>query len=79
MPVKEAVVRARVDQKLKEDSELILRELGLSPAEAIRMFFTQITLRRALPFAVTLNVEDNSDLLLPRAKRQSALASLYDD
>jgi len=79
MAIKEAVVRARVDVKLKKDSESILRQLGLSPTEAIRMFFTQITLRRGLPFAVSLQTDDNDDLLLPRAKRQSAMDSLHDD
>lgn len=81
MPIKEAVVRARVDQKLKADSEAILRQLGLSTTEAIRMFFTQVTLRRGLPFAVSLQAADeaNADLLLPKSKRQSAIDSLYDD
>jgi hypothetical protein len=37
MAVKEAVVRARVDKKLKHDSETILRRLGISQTEAIRM------------------------------------------
>lgn len=79
MPVKEAVVRVRVDEKLKRDSALILRQLGLSPTEAIRMFFTQITLKRGLPFPVTLEKGAGDDLLLPRAKRQAAIDSLYDD
>ena len=81
MAIREAVVRARIDQKLKDDSESILRQLGLSTTEAIRMFFTQITLQRGLPFAVTLqpDSEANSDLLLPRAKRQAALDVLDED
>lgn len=79
MAIKEAVVRARVDEKLKKESEAILRQLGLSPTEAIRMFFTQITLRRGLPFAVSLQTDENEDLLLPRAQRQKAIDSLYDD
>ena len=79
MPVKEAVIRARVNGKLKKDSEAILRKLGLTPNDAIRLLFTQITLRKGLPFEVSLQASPNDDLLLPRAKRQSALNSLYDD
>ena len=75
---KEAVVRARVDARLKRDSEDILRQLGLSQTEAIRMFFTQIVRRRGLPFQVVLESEDNDDLLLPRPKRQAAIDSLHD-
>lgn len=81
MAVKAAIVRARVDQKLKRDSEAILRKLGLNTTEAIRMFFTQVTLKRGLPFPVSLQPEDtaNADLLLPKAKRQAVIDSLYDD
>ena len=76
MATKEAVVRARVDERLKRDSEDILRQLGLSQTEAIRMFFTQIVRRRGLPFSVTLQSDDNDDLLLPRSKRQATIDSL---
>lgn len=78
MPVKEAVVRARLDATLKRDSEAILRQLGLSQTEAIRMFFAQIVHRRGLPFQVTLQPDDNDDLLLPPKKRQAAIDSLHD-
>jgi DNA-damage-inducible protein J len=78
MAVKEAVVRARVDEKLKRDSEVILRRLGISQTEAIRMFFSQVVLRKGLPFAVSLQSGDSDDLLLPRAKRQAAIDAVYD-
>jgi len=50
-----------------------LRRLGISQTEAIRMFFFQVVLRKGLPFAVSLESEDNDDLLLPRAKWQVAI------
>ena len=37
------------------------------------MFFSQVALRKGLPFAVSLQNEDNDDLLLPRAKRQAVI------
>lgn len=79
MPVKETYVRARVDASLKEDSELILDRLGLTTAEAIRIFLTQVRLRKGLPFSVDLPPGDNDDLLLPNSVRQAALDSVYDD
>lgn len=81
MSAKEAVVRARVDQKLKKESEVILRRLGLTTTEAIRMLLAQIKLRGGLPFQVVLDSATavNDDLLLPVAKRKSAIDSLYDD
>jgi DNA-damage-inducible protein J len=78
MPVKETYVRARVDTRLKRDSELILHELGLTTTDAIRIFLLQVRRHKGLPFDLRLK-EDNSDILLPTAIRQSALDSVYDD
>jgi DNA-damage-inducible protein J len=78
MAVKESYVRARVDNRLKRESELILHELGLTTTEAIRIFLHQIRRHKGLPFDLRLK-EDNSDVLLPAAIRQSALDSVYDD
>ncbi len=78
MPAKESYVRARVDDRLKRDSEEIFEALGITTTEAIRIFLHQVRHRRGLPFAVSLT-EDNSDILLPRAMRQAAIHSVYDD
>ena len=51
---KTAVVRARIEPNLKTESEYILRELGLSPTEAVTLFYRQIKMRRGLPFEVTI-------------------------
>lgn len=78
MPVKETYVRARIDHRLKRDSEAILHELGLTTTDAIRIFFHQVRRFKGLPFDLRL-MEDNSDILLPTAMRRSALDSVYDD
>ena len=78
MPVKESYVRARVDDRLKRDTEQILSELGISTTEAIRMFLHQIRIHRGLPFDLRIK-EDNSDILLPLAIRRSAVDAIYDD
>ena len=77
MLIKETYVRARVDARLKHDSEVILSELGLTTTEAIRIFLIQVRLHKGLPFDLRLK-EDNSDLLLSTATRQSALDAVYD-
>jgi addiction module RelB/DinJ family antitoxin len=51
---KSAEVRARVDAALKTEAEAVLGALGLSAGEAIRLFYTQVALRRGLPFEVTI-------------------------
>jgi len=52
--MKTAVVHSRIQPEIKEKAEKILQRLGLSPTEAIRMFYTQIALRNGLPFDVSL-------------------------
>jgi len=78
MTRKDTYVRARVDARLKRESEEILLALGLTTTEAIRIFLHQVRLTRGLPFDIRLK-EDNSDILLPNSMRREALDSLYDD
>lgn len=75
--MKDAIVRARVEPRLKEEAESVFECLGITTTEAIRMFLTQVKMRRGLPFAV--EIPDDSDVLLPASKRQAALDSCYDD
>ncbi len=53
-PMKTAAVHSRIQPEIKEQAEGILQRLGLSPTEAIRMFYTQIALRNGLPFDVSI-------------------------
>lgn len=51
---KTKMITARVDPKLKRETEKILKDLGLTTTQAITLFFNQINLRKALPFAVAI-------------------------
>jgi DNA-damage-inducible protein J len=75
--MKDAIVRARVEPRLKAEAESVFETLGISTTEAIRMFLTQVKLRRGLPFVV--EIPDDSDILLPASSRQAALDTCYDD
>jgi DNA-damage-inducible protein J len=75
--MKEAVVRARVEPRLKEEAENVFECLGISTTEAIRMFLTQVKMRRGLPFAV--EIPSDSDILRSATARQAALDTCYDD
>lgn len=46
---KTAIVRARIEPEIKEDAERILEECGLSPSEAVELFYLQVILPRGLP------------------------------
>lgn len=44
-----AVIHARIDSATKETTERILSALGLTPTEAIRLFYRQIAMRGEFP------------------------------
>jgi len=52
--MKTAAVHSRIQPEIMEQAEGVLHRLGLSPTEAIRMFYTQIALRNGLPFDVSI-------------------------
>jgi DNA-damage-inducible protein J len=60
---KSSIISARIDPDLKHDTELILSQLGLTPSQAITLFYRQVTLHEGLPFPVSL----------PNAKTRQAL------
>ena len=49
-----AIVHARIEPQTKRKAESILKKLGITPTEAIRIFYRQISLRGGLPFAVEI-------------------------
>jgi DNA-damage-inducible protein J len=51
---KSGMIRARVLPELKAEAESILDQIGLSPSDAIRMFYKQVVLSRGLPFEARL-------------------------
>jgi len=61
--MKTAVVHARIEPKTKAKAETVLRRLGLTPTEAIRIFYRQICLRGGLPFAVEIPNELTAETL----------------
>lgn len=62
---KAAMVRARMEPALKTQTEDLLQKLGLTASQAITLFYKQITLRKGLPFEVSL----------PNARTRKVLAA----
>ncbi|MCC5842588.1 MAG: type II toxin-antitoxin system RelB/DinJ family antitoxin [Opitutales bacterium] len=63
-----ATVHARLDPETKKRSEAVLKAMGMSPTDAVRLLYRQIALRGEFPVelrvpnALTANVLDMSDL-----------------
>lgn len=51
---KEATLQVRMDAELKEQAELLYKQLGTSLAEAVRIFARQSVEERAMPFTMHL-------------------------
>ncbi len=51
---KTTMIHARVEEDLKAETEKIFKKLGLSTTEAITVFFSQVRLRKGLPFDVKI-------------------------
>jgi DNA-damage-inducible protein J len=49
---KTGFLNARIDPNLKIKAEKVLDRVGVSPSQAITMFYKQIVLRKGLPFDV---------------------------
>ena len=51
---KSAMIRARIDPILKEETEDIFQQLGLTTTQAITLFYQQVSLNQGLPFEVRI-------------------------
>ena len=58
-----AVVRARIDERIKAEAAAVLGAMGLTVSDAFRMMMTRIAAEKALPF----------DPLVPNAKTIAAM------
>ncbi|MGN7611671.1 type II toxin-antitoxin system RelB/DinJ family antitoxin [Magnetococcales bacterium HHB-1] len=49
---KTEMIQAQMESELKHDAEAVFSILGLSPTEAITLFYKQVSLQKDLPFEV---------------------------
>lgn len=68
--MKDAVIRARIDARLKAEASRVLASCGLEPSDAIRLFLQQVVARRALPFKVRAADPDRSLAAMKRRAQE---------
>ncbi|MBU0766723.1 type II toxin-antitoxin system RelB/DinJ family antitoxin [Patescibacteria group bacterium] len=61
MKKRTSMIRARTEPGLKKKAELILRKLGISPSDAINIFYSQIVLHKGIPFEIMLEDNDTDE------------------
>ncbi len=82
--MKTSTISARIDPSLKQQTERIFKELGLTSSQAITLFYKQVELHRGLPFVVRIP-NDATIQALDDAKARNNLESfdtaenLFDD
>ena len=59
---KSEMIRARVEPELKHKAESVLQRLGMTPTEAITLFYKQVTLYRGLPYDLPLGINLYSEV-----------------
>lgn len=72
-----AVIHARIDVTTKKATEGILASLGLTPTEAIRLFYRQIALRGEFPLELRVPNPVTAEALA-KADRGEDLESFSD-
>ncbi len=55
------IIHTRIDSQLKKKTDEILKALGMTSAEAIRMFFAQIANKKRIPFGLDLENDDTPE------------------
>ena len=83
-----AVVRARIDERLKNEAAAVLAEIGLTMSDAFRLMVTRIAREKRLPFepldpnATTIAAMEaarRGELIGPFATVDALMADLNDE
>lgn len=78
-----AVVRARIDERIKEEASIVLASMGLTVSDAFRMLLTRVAKEKSLPFEPLVPNQKTIDAMKEarRGKLRSfdSIQSLMDD
>jgi antitoxin component of RelBE/YafQ-DinJ toxin-antitoxin module len=69
--------RVRVDRKLIEAARRVAEEIGTSPGELVRLLFTQLVKRRAVPFP--LQADSLEEEVLGSPERRAKMLDYLDE
>lgn len=74
-----AMINTRIEPKLKTRAESILRKVGLTSAEAVRLFYMQVCLNNGLPFEVKIPNDKTVRAMQSADKRKTHRAKSVDE
>lgn len=73
---KNATICLRIDSQLKSESEAVLRQLGLTTSEAIKIFLCAVRNRKGLPFPVQLEEGQSAAVTGKDLSRRKSILAL---
>jgi addiction module RelB/DinJ family antitoxin len=65
------VFQCRIDKKLVARARAVAKDIGTTPGEVVRLMFSQMVKRRAIPFP--LSADSPEDEVLGPVKRRAAM------
>ena len=69
-----AVVRARIDEQIKQEAAAVLRVMGLTVSDAFRLMMVRIAREKALPFEPLVPNEETIEAM--KAARRGELTTV---
>lgn len=69
-----AVVRARIDEHIKEEASAVLAAMGLTVSDAFRLLLTRVAREKALPFEPLIPNEET--IAAMKAARRGELTTV---
>ena len=55
------LLQVRIDDRLREESNEIFRNLGLDMSSAVRLFLNRVVIEQGIPFPMTINENRQDD------------------
>ena len=71
-----AVVRARVDARIKEEASAVLAAMGLTVSDAFRILLTRVAREKALPFEPLVPNEETIAAMLAARRGETETVTL---
>lgn len=68
------VYQVRLDVHEKKQAFAVFKQLGISPAQAIRLFFRQVVVTRSIPFAIEQGQPEAVDSLKKTSKKSGGIS-----
>lgn len=80
MTTKTAFVRARMEPSIKKKAETVLSRIGISPSEAINVFYRRIASDKGIPFSLNIpNAETRKAIRDARQGKNLTTFSTFED